>query len=100
MNEFYVLLTMHPCTILQINLTRSTIQCDILFISLSACFGCPCAHHQEKITVSMPHWHLSLCMDGIWSAGWISIQPADHDQGSYKNEYMWKDLYPVQFVLR
>ena len=37
----------------------------------STCFGHPCAHHQEEITVSMRHWCLSLCMGGVWSAGWI-----------------------------
>jgi len=36
--------------------------------------GHPCAHLQEKnIAVSMRHWHLSLCMCGVWSAGWIEI---------------------------
>jgi len=23
-----------------------------------------------EITVSMRHWYLSLCMGGVWSAGW------------------------------
>jgi hypothetical protein len=35
------------------------------------CFGQPCAHNQEKITLSMRHWHLSLWIGGVWSAGWI-----------------------------
>ena len=28
----------------------------------------------------MRHWYLSLCMGGVWSAGWIAtaFQPADH----------------------
>jgi len=38
---------------------------------LSTCFGHPCAHHQEKIAVSMRHWYLSLCMGGVRSAGLI-----------------------------
>ena len=46
--------------------------CLFLF---STCFGHPRAHHQEKIAVSMRHWYLSLCMGGVWSAGWIEIQP-------------------------
>jgi len=25
----------------------------------------------------MQHWYLTLCMGGVWSAGWIEIQPAD-----------------------
>ena len=32
---------------------------------------------RRKIAVSMRHWYLSLCMGGVWSAGWIKIQPAD-----------------------
>ena len=34
----------------------------------SICFGHPCGHHHEKITLSMRHWRLSLCMGGAWSA--------------------------------
>ena len=75
---FYVLLTLHLCIISQINPTRCTVLFNI-FISLlfSTCFGRPCAHHQEKFAVSMQHWYLSLCVVGVWSAGWIEIQPAD-----------------------
>jgi len=43
----------------------------IYLFLFSICFGHPSAHHQEKITVSMPHWYLSLCMSGDWSGGWI-----------------------------
>ena len=25
----------------------------------------------------MRHWYLSLCMGGVWSDGWISIQPSE-----------------------
>jgi len=25
---------------------------------------------EEEITVHMRHWHLSLCMGGVLSAGW------------------------------
>ena len=50
---FYVLLTLHPCTILVINPTRCTILLNIFLFS--TCFGHPCAHHQERITVSMRH---------------------------------------------
>jgi len=34
----------------------------------------PCANYQEKIVVSMRNWHLSLCMGGVWSTGWIEKQ--------------------------
>jgi len=49
---------------------QNAVQYIYLFL-FSTCFGNPCTHHQEKITVSMRHWYLSLCMDGVWSAGWI-----------------------------
>ena len=57
---------------MQVSPTRYTILLNI-FISLSTFFGHPCAHHRDKITVSisMRHWYLSLCMGGVWSAGWI-----------------------------
>jgi len=29
---------------------------------------CTCFGHQEKITVSMRQWYLSLCMGGVWTA--------------------------------
>jgi len=41
---FYVLLTAHPCKILQIYQTRYTIRLVYLFL-FSTCFGHPCAHH-------------------------------------------------------
>ena len=45
------------------NPTRCTILCKYIYLSLfSTCFGHPSAYHQEKITVSMRHWYLSLCM--------------------------------------
>ena len=40
----------------------------IYLFLFSTCFGHPCAHHQEKITVSMRLWYLSLCMGGVLSA--------------------------------
>jgi hypothetical protein len=43
----------------------------------STCFGHPCAHRQDKITVSMRHWYLSLCI-GWRLVCWMDwIQPAD-----------------------
>jgi hypothetical protein len=59
------------------NLTNNPTSCTILlkYIYLflfCTCFGHPSAHHQEKITVSIRHWYLSLCMGGDWSAGWIN----------------------------
>ena len=59
---FYVLLTVHPRTVSQI-IQPGTQFCLNIFIYLflfSTCFGHPSAHHQEKITVSMRHWYLSL----------------------------------------
>jgi uncharacterized membrane protein len=42
--------------------------CLTYLFLFSTCFGHPCAHHQEKITVSMRNWCLSLCMGGVCSA--------------------------------
>ena len=52
------------------NRTRCPNLFKYLFL-FSTCFGHPSAHHQEKITVFMRQWYLSLCMDGVWSAGCI-----------------------------
>ena len=49
----------------------------------------PCAHHQEKITVYMGHWYLSLCMGGVLSPDWISIQPAHQTPPIQRNKYLW-----------
>ena len=68
--EFYVLLTVHPFTILQINPTRCTILLCI-FISLLYMFRATMCPSSGELTVSMRHWYLSICMGGIWSAGWI-----------------------------
>ena len=65
----------HLC-FLQICPNRCTVYLICLYL-FSKCFGHPCAHHQEKMAVSMRHWYLLLCMGGVWSAGWISIQTAD-----------------------
>ena len=56
------------------NLTNNPSKCTILFkyiylFFFSTCFWHPSAHHQEKITVFMRHWYLSLWMGGVWSAG-------------------------------
>jgi len=91
--HFLCLLTLHPCIISQINPTMCTILFNI-FIYLflfSRCFGRPCAHHHEKITVSMRQWHLSLCMGAVWSAGWIeTIQPADRTPPTQSDKYQWR----------
>jgi len=51
---FNVLLMMHPCIISHINPTSCTILLNMGYLFLfSTCFGHPCAHHQEKVTVSM-----------------------------------------------
>ena len=35
----------------------------------------------------MRHWYLSLCMGGVRSAVWISIQPADHTPPIQSDKY-------------
>ena len=67
--HFYVLLTVHPCTILQIN-PKSAQFCLVYLFLFSTCFEQHCAHYQEKIAIFMRHWYLSICMGGVWSAGW------------------------------
>ena len=64
--EFCVLWTVHPCTILQINPTRFAILLSI-FICLLYVFRATMCPSSGEITVSMRHWHLSLCMGGVWS---------------------------------
>jgi len=54
---------------LQTNPTRRTILLSI-FISLLYMFRATTCPSSGEITVSMWHWYLSLCMGGIWSAGW------------------------------
>ena len=60
--------------VLLISPTMCTIFFLIYLFLFSTCFGHPCAHHQEKITISMRHWYLSLCVGGVRPAG--SIQSA------------------------
>jgi len=78
--EFYVLLTMHPCTILQINPTRCTVLLGV-FISLLCMFWTTMCPSSGEITVSMHHWYLSLCMGGVWSASWSFTPTSRPDQG-------------------
>ena len=61
--RFCVLLTMHPCIFLQINPAWCTILLSI-FISLPYMFRATMYPSSGGITISMPHWCLSLCMDG------------------------------------
>jgi len=68
--DFYVLLTVHPCIILQIPSWCTTfLVCLFLF---STCFVQLCDHHQEKLLYQCDTWYLSLCVD---DAGCI---PDDH----------------------
>ena len=55
--------------VLQINPTRCTILLCI-FISLLYMFRATMCPSSGEIAVSMRHWYLSLCMGGVWSAGW------------------------------
>jgi len=32
-----------------------------------------------EITVSMRHWYLTLCMGGVWSAGWSETPTSSPD---------------------
>jgi hypothetical protein len=58
---FYVLLTVHPCKILQINSTTCTILlCIYIYISLLYMFRANMCPSSGEITVSMRHWYLSL----------------------------------------
>ena len=57
-------------TNLQISPTSCTILLNIC-ISLLYMFRASVFQSSEKIAVSMRHWYLSLCMCGVWSAGWI-----------------------------
>ena len=55
------------------SLTNNASRCTILFRYIylclfSTCFGHSSAHPQEKITISLRHWYLSLCMFGVLSA--------------------------------
>jgi len=52
----------------------------IYLFLFATCFGHPCAHHLEKIAVSMRHCYLSPCMGGVSSAGCIQSnqQPRRH----------------------
>ena len=69
LNKLYVLLTVHPCTILQINPTRRTILFN-LFISLLYVFRATMCPSSGEIIVYMRHWYMSFCMGGVWFAGW------------------------------
>jgi hypothetical protein len=75
---FNVLLTVHTCTILQTNPKRCTILLSI-FISLLYMFPATTCPSSGEITVSMRHWYLSLCMSGVWSAGWSFIPTSRPD---------------------
>ena len=35
----------------------------------------------------MRHWHMSLCVGGVWSAGWILIQPEDQTPPIQSDKY-------------
>jgi len=67
--RFYILLIEHPWTILHINPTSCTILLSIS-ISLLYVFWATMCPPSREITLSTRHWYLSLCMHGIWSAGW------------------------------
>jgi hypothetical protein len=66
---------LHSCTIFQINPNRCTVLLSI-FISLLYMFRATMCPSSEEITVSMRHWYLSLCMGGVWSAGWSFTPPS------------------------
>ena len=54
------------------NYVPNSVSYIYLFL-FSTCFGHPSAHHQEKITISMRHWYLSLCM--VASGRLVELNP-------------------------
>jgi len=40
-----------------------------------------------EIDVSMRHWYLSLCMGGVWSARWGSLQPVEKTPPIQSDKY-------------
>ena len=61
-NEFVVLLTVHPCKILQIEPIWCTTFFLMCLLHFSTCFGQLCAHHQ-KLPYLCYTWYLSLYID-------------------------------------
>jgi len=53
-----------------------------IVISLFYMFRAAMCPSSGEITVSMRHWYLSLCMGGVWSAGWSETptSPCAHHQ--------------------
>ena len=47
-------------------------------------FMCPSS---EKIAESLGNVYLSPCMDGVWSAAWIEMQPADQTPPIQNDKY-------------
>ena len=75
---FYILLTVYLCIILYISPTRCTILFNIfIYFSSVHVSGIHVPIIRRKFDVSLRQWCLSLCMGGVWSAGWIEMQPAD-----------------------
>ena len=72
--------------ILQINQTGCTILLSI-FISLLYVFRATMRQSSGETAVSMRYWYLSLCMDGVRSAGWIKLQPADRTPPVQSDKY-------------
>ena len=78
---FYVLLTVHPCTVLQTNPTTCTILLSV-FIYLLYMFWATTCPSSGEITVSIRHWYLSLCIGGVQSAGW-SFTPTSRPDATH-----------------
>ena len=79
----------------------------------STCFGHPCTHHQEKTTVSVQHWCLSLYMDGVWTPPIqiienmlcrmrksLILQSMQHTQGDTKERELLKCVVAVKDCIR
>ena len=48
-----------------------------------------CRSSGEKIAVSMRHWYLSLCVDGVWSAVWIEkITPTSRRYATHTKRHI------------
>ena len=81
-NSFLLKVCENERLILQINKTRCTILLGI-FGSLLYMFRATMCPSPGENTVSMRHWYLSLCMGGVWSAGW-SETPTGRPDATHK----------------
>ena len=100
LQQSYVLLTVHPCIISQINPTRYTILFN-LFIYFSSLHvsGIHVPIIRGKLFISMGHWYLTLCMGRVWSVGWIfnptSRPDATHTEWQILVSHRYSSFLPM-----